>query len=267
MELDKEFKKFWADGFLIVPKVFSKSEMQILKDVITSHDLMNQQAKDIAQKTKQGKRPSFETLFVWNDTKGNDVFAKATRRADIFDRLEYFFQDKIYVYHNKITLKYPGMVGFRYHQDYAYWYGMGNLYPNMATALIAVDSTRKDNGCLKILNGSHLMGRVDHVQYDGVSDSGICPDRLEVIQQRFPETFIELDSGDIVMFHCNALHGSEDNNSTNSRIALLGCYNTKGNNPYKAACGHPFYQPQERVCEKITENDSLNLPDFQLHYS
>jgi ectoine hydroxylase len=267
MDIEEDFKKFWADGYLIIPKMFSKQEMQILKDVIMANDLMNRQTKNIEQKMSQGKRPSFETIFVWNDTSGNDIFAKATRRSDIFNRLEYFFKDKIYVYHNKIALKYPGVVGFRYHQDYAYWYGMGNLYPNMATVLIAIDSTRKENGCLKILTGSHLMGRIDHVHYDGISDSGVSPDRLEVIQQRLPEVFVELDSGDIVMFHCNTLHGSDDNKSADSRIALLGCYNTKGNNPYETACGHPLYQHQERIDEKITEHDSLHLPDFELNYS
>ncbi|MDH5575976.1 MAG: phytanoyl-CoA dioxygenase family protein, partial [Nitrospirota bacterium] len=214
-----------------------------------------------------GKRPSFETIFVWNDTAGNDVFAKATRRAAIFDRLEDFFKDNIYVYHNKITLKYPGMVGFRYHQDYAYWYGMGNLYPDMATVLIAVDGMTRENGCLKILEGSHKMGRIDHVFDDGVSDSGVCPERLEVIKKRLPEVFVELESGDVVMFHCNTLHGSDDNESSHSRIALIGCYNTRGNNPYQSACGHPFYQTQEKVFEKITEKDANNLPDFELNFS
>lgn len=267
MRFEKEFEQFWAKGYLIVPKMFDQKEMHILKNIIVDHDGMKKRAEMIANKMAQGKRPSFETIFVWNDTAGNDVFAKATRRAAIFDRLEDFFQDRIYVYHNKITLKYPGMVGFRYHQDYAYWYGMGNLYPDMATVLIAVDEMTRENGCLKILEGSHKMGRIDHVFHDGVSDSGVCPDRLEVIKERLPEKFVELERGDVVMFHCNTLHGSDDNESSHSRIALIGCYNTKGNNPYQSACGHPFYQPQERVFEKITENDTNNLPDFELNFS
>lgn len=89
--------------------------MQILENIIVNHEGMKQPTEGLVNKMSQGKRPSFETIFVWNNTAGNDVFAKATRRAAIFDRLEYFFNDSIYVYHNKIALKYPGMVGFRYH--------------------------------------------------------------------------------------------------------------------------------------------------------
>ena len=36
-------------------------------------------------------------------------------------RLSYFYDDELYDYHNKIALKYPGIVGFRGHQDHAYW--------------------------------------------------------------------------------------------------------------------------------------------------
>ena len=267
MGFEKEFEQFWTKGYLIVPDLFDQEEMHILKNIIVNHEGMKLRTEGLMNKVSQGKRPSFETIFVWNDTAGNDVFAKATRRASIFDRLECFFNDSIYVYHNKITLKYPGMVGFRYHQDYAYWYGMGNLYPDMATVLIAVDPMTRENGCLKILEGSHKMGRIDHVFHDGVSDSGVCQDRLAVIETRLPEVYVELKRGDVVMFHCNTLHGSNDNVSPHSRIALIGCYNTKSNNPYKSAGGHPFYQVQERVLGKITEEDSNSLPDFDLQFS
>lgn len=266
MDLQQESQSFWDKGYLVVRNVFSPQEMQIIKDVILQHEYMNQVTDRLKEKIDAGKRPSFESIFVWNDTAGKDVFAKVTRRADIFDRLEFFFQDRVYVYHNKITLKYPGVVGFRYHQDYAYWYDMGCLYPDMATVMIAVDPANRSNGCLKMIAGSHKLGRINHVYDDGVSDSGVNPQRLQQIEGILEEEYLELDQGDIVIFHCNTLHGSDDNTSDQSRIALLGCYNTRHNNPYQSPQGHPFYQPQERVTDKITPADAGHLPDFNLHF-
>jgi len=266
MDLQQENHQFWNKGYLVVRNVFRREEMQVIKDVILQHEHMNRVSDNLKQKIETGKRPSFESIFVWNDTAGDDVFAKVTRRAAIFDRLEYFFQDRIYVYHNKITLKYPGVVGFRYHQDYAYWYDMGCLYPDMATVMIAVDPANRRNGCLKMIAGSHKLGRINHVFNDGVSDSGVDPDRLEQIEQVLEEDYLELDSGDIVIFHCNTLHGSDDNTSDSSRIALLGCYNTRHNNPYQSPHGHPFYQAQERVIDEITPSDANHLPDFSLSF-
>ncbi len=266
MDLQQDHQTFWDQGYLVVRNVFSADEMQVLKGVIHNHQHMNRVSDNLKQKIESGKRPSFESIFVWNDTARDDVFAMATRRDAIFDRLEHFFNDKVYVYHNKVTLKYPGVVGFRYHQDYAYWYDMGNLYPDMAACLIAVDPATRANGCLKMLKGSHRLGRINHVFDDGVSDSGVNPERLAVIQDRLEEEYVELQSGDVVMFHCNTLHGSDDNLSKDSRIALLGCYNTKRNSPYQPSCGHPFYQPQVKVTEKIGPQHADKMPDFDMNF-
>jgi ectoine hydroxylase-related dioxygenase (phytanoyl-CoA dioxygenase family) len=267
MDLEREYQQFWDKGYLVVRNVFSTEEMQVVKDVILNHAYMNEVSANLKQKIETGKRPSFESIFVWNDTARDDVFAKVTRRAAIFDRLEHFFRDRIYVYHNKITLKYPGVVGFRYHQDYAYWYDMGCLYPDMATVLIAVDPASRKNGCLKMLTGSHKLGRINHVFDDGVSDSGVNPERLALLEDRLEEEYVELASGDIVLFHANTLHGSDDNLSEDSRIALLGCYNTKHNNPYKSTNGHPYYQDQQKITDKITPQDADKLPDFDMNFS
>ena len=78
---------------------------------------------------------------------------------------------------------------------------------------------------------------------------------------------MELNRGDVVMFHCNTLHGSNANVSPHSRIALIGRYNFKLNNPDKSAGGHPFYQVQERMLEKMIEQDSGSLRDFDLQFS
>lgn len=267
MEDPSEFEKFWDKGYLIIRNAFEEEEMQIVKRVVASQDGMNQQVMNIQKRILAGERPSFETIFVWNDTAHEDIFSKAVRSHKIMDRLEWFYDDEIYVYHNKVALKYPAVVGFSYHQDYAYWYGMGNLYPDMAAAFIAVDESTRQNGCLKIIEGSHKVGRIDHVFRNGVSDSGVCPDRLAAILQRLPEVYVELNAGDVVVFHCNTLHGSEDNNSQSSRIALIGTYNTKHNDPFGAGHSHPQYHPQSKMYGRITEGDFDKLPDFEFGFS
>lgn len=264
--LREDAAAFWKQGFVVVRGIFKREEMEILKQVIARHAGMTAHAERARERSAGATRPSFDTVFVWNDTARRDVFAKATRSYKIMDRLEAIFGDEVYVYHNKIALKYPGVVGFSHHQDYAYWYEMGNLYPDMATVFIAVDPATRDNGCLRLVQGSHKLGRIEHVYRDGVSDSGVEPARLEQVLKRMPEVPIELEPGDIVIFHCNVLHASADNHSADSRIALLGCYNTKHNDPYKSVYGHPGYHPQEKLHEEITAADMDNLPDFSYHW-
>ena len=265
-QLRQDAETFWTRGFVVVRGVFARSEMAVLKDIITRHAAMQAHAKRAQARSAGATRPSFETVFVWNDTARKDAFAKATRSRRIVDRLETIFGDQVYVYHNKVALKYPGVVGFSHHQDYWYWYQMGNLFPDMATAMIAVDRHTQANGCLTLVEGSHKLGRLEHVYRDGVSDSGVDPERLQQLLKVMPEVPIELEIGDVALFHCNTLHASADNHSQESRIGLLGCYNTRHNDPYKSVHGHPGWHPQEKLDDPITEADRENLPDFDYQW-
>ena len=262
-EMQEQAREFWEQGFLVVRKAFTPEEMSVVRDVVRNHAEMSATADSAKAHSATGEgRPSFATLFVWNDTAGNDIFAKATRSHKIVDRLEAIFGDEVYVYHNKVALKYPGVVGFSYHQDYAYWYKMGNLFPDMASVFIAVDRATKANGCLKVIAGSHKLGRLDHVER-GYGDSGVDPERLAQVLKVMPEVDLELESGDIALFHCNTLHASDDNRSADARLALLGCFNTRHNNPYLSVHGHPHWHKQEKVVDPITRGDMNNLPKFE----
>jgi len=175
---------------------------------------MQDMRRQAQERWGQGQRAAFETVFVWNDVTGDDIFCKATRRYALFSRFQAFFDDDVYLYHNKVVLKYPGVEGFRYHQDYFYWYDMGNIYPDMAAAQIALDPCTRQNGCLRVISGSHKLGRLNHTSLGQSCDSGVDNERLKEIVKRFAVVEIELAAGDAVLFHANLLHGSADNTST-----------------------------------------------------
>ena len=46
-----------------------------------------------------------------------------------------------------------------WHQDYGYWYYNG--------CQIALDRSGVENGCLEMVRGSHLLGRIDHAPVPG----------------------------------------------------------------------------------------------------
>ena len=58
--------------------------------------------------------------------------------------------------------------------------------------------------------------------------------------------YVEIEPGDTLFFHSNTLHCSDQNTSDTPRWALLCCYNTKHNNPYKIS-HHPFYEPIDKL--------------------
>lgn len=111
------------------------------------------------------------------------------------------------------------------------------------------------------------MGRIQHVSLENSLDSGVDNERLSEILKRCPVVEVELDKGDAVLFHANLLHSSDDNCSDESRLTLLGCYNTKRNSPYKRTqAGHPEFSYQGSLNMKITKSDLHNLPNFDLMF-
>lgn len=264
--LAQRAREFHRDGYIVERSTFGHDEIDILREAIASNQPMNDRFRAVQAKFEGGKYPSFETILCWNDTSGDDVFAKFTRSAKILDVVEHLLEDSVYVYHNKVALKYPNMPGFKHHQDYYYWYGMGCLFPDLATCYIAVDPATRANGCLRIVRGSHRLGRVEHELFDGVSDSSVEPGRLAAILDRLPEDCIELAPGDTVIFHCNAIHASDANRSSDARLALLGCYNARHNDPYGHGHDHPGYSTQTKVRDRVVRADLARMPDFSLSY-
>jgi ectoine hydroxylase-related dioxygenase (phytanoyl-CoA dioxygenase family) len=89
--------------------------------------------------------------------------ARLSAVVRIVEPLEQILGGEVYHYHHKMMLKEPFVGGsWEWHQDYGYWYSNSCLFPYMASCLIAVDRATKENGCLQVIRGSHLMGRIDH---------------------------------------------------------------------------------------------------------
>ena len=59
-----------------------------------------------------------------------------------------------------------------------------------------------------------------------------------------------MSAGDALFFHSNTLHCSAANNSDQSRWALICCYNTRSNDPFKDS-HHPGYTPLSKVDDEM----------------
>ncbi|MBK8266373.1 MAG: phytanoyl-CoA dioxygenase family protein [Nannocystis sp.] len=267
--LRSEKLHYWQNGYVVVRQVFTAAEMAVVRRKIAEIAAMNARVDHLRALQAQGEHPSFETIFVWNDVVGDDLFAKVGRSDKLLDRLSYYYDDDVYDYHNKIVLKYPGVVGFRPHQDYAYWQGYGCRFPEAHAVFVALDEATCGNGCLRLVPRSHLLGVLPHGEWSGRgSDNGVLPDVMQgLLAAGYEFEPIEARPGDIVLFHGNTIHGSDDNDSDRSRLAMIVTMNTRRNSPdpTKNRPGHPYWSHQARITAPITEADlALPLPRFDM---
>jgi len=113
---------------------------------------------------------------------------------------------------------------WEWHQDYGYWYYNGCIRPDLLSVMVALDKTTRENGCLQIATGSHKLGRIDHTPLSPTQNE-VDPKRMPYILEQCPIEYCELEAGDALIFHCNAIHRSDANRSANRRWTLLICYN------------------------------------------
>ena len=235
----EQISEFQDNGYLIVPKLFDVEEAKILHVAAKADKAFSEHAYDL-EDGEGGKAQ----LVLWNKA-GEDLWGAIARSERIVDAMEALLGDEVYHYHSKMSIKRPRTGGaWSWHQDYGYWYQNGCLFPDMASAFIAIDPNTKANGCLQVLRGSHKMGRIAHGRFG--DQTGADPDRVDAAKNNMEIIYVEIEPGDTLFFHSNTLHRSDQNTSEHPRWSLLCCYNTKHNNPYKES-HHPFYEPIEKM--------------------
>jgi ectoine hydroxylase-related dioxygenase (phytanoyl-CoA dioxygenase family) len=198
-------------------------------------------------------------MVTWNHP-GDSVYGMAARSTRMVDTMEDLLGGEVYHYHSKLTAKEPHDGGaWEWHQDYGYWYNNGCLFPLMASCMIALDRTTRANGCLQVLRGSHLMGRIDHGLLEG-QQVGADLSRVEEARARLETVYAEMDPGDGLFFHCNTLHRSDQNRSPDRRWTLICCYNAARNDPYREH-HHPRYTKLDKVPDDAIRAAGLRFSD------
>ncbi len=205
-------------------------------------------AKDDRQIAQQAQQRldsiSGKSKFWITGSLDEDIYTAFVRCHRIVDPVEQLLGGEVYHYHHKIMLKEPLVGGaWEWHQDYGYWYSNGCLFPYMASCLIAIDQATTENGCLQVLKGSHLMGRIDHGKAG--EQTGAVINRVNEALKHLELVQCKMKKGTALFFHCNLLHRSDANRSPHPRWSLICCYNA-ARNPCQEKLNHPGYQRLEK---------------------
>ncbi|MCU1233266.1 MAG: Phytanoyl-CoA dioxygenase (PhyH) [Candidatus Solibacter sp.] len=234
-----EVAQYKQDGFVVARGMFSKEEIDLLRRAAKADKAMDDHAFG-----KADGEGGVVRLSLWNHP-GDGIYGMFARCRSIVESAEAILGGEVYHYHSKMIMKEPRVGGaWAWHQDYGYWYQNGVLFPLLTSAFIAVDAATKENGCLQVLKGSHLAGRIEHILTG--EQAGAQMERVNELAKRLELVYLEMQPGDAVFFDSNLLHRSDQNRSENPRWSLICCYNAARNDPYKES-HHPRYTPLQKV--------------------
>ena len=136
---------------------------------------------------------------------------------------------------NQMHWKPPGaaMAEFGYHQDSRFRRpreAFRDLETSYVQTGIAVDPHRAENGAMIVYPGSHLLGeisfeergRIMHNSLSAADLSRVGLDPAKVVD-------LELDPGDLALWHVHTIHGSGPNVSTGDRRLYINGYVSAAN--------------------------------------
>ncbi|XP_037092671.1 L-proline trans-4-hydroxylase-like [Pollicipes pollicipes] len=238
-------ESYLKNGFVLIRDLFSAKELGKINYAISA--CPDVERNSIGREDDGGRKSTF---VLWNHP-GDDILGTVARTRKVARTAqELMGGDEVYHYHTKLMMK-KGRVGGAHiwHQDYGYWYRNGCMFPDMSSVFIAIDDCSKENGCLQVLQGSHLAGRIEHGTVG--EQAGADLERVDHLATVCPLRFVQMAAGDALFFHCNLLHRSFKNDSDWRRFVLIPAFNKRSNNPLWKH-HHPQYTPLD-----VAPNDAI----------
>lgn len=209
--MDNSLKEFNENGFVVVEGLFSRQAVVVFKQEI-ERVLAEQEKRGLLGNTKK------DGVFV-GLAANSKTFKEAAKNGKLVQQLKNIIGEDVVFLSDKVVFKNQKTVfASPWHQDWPYW-GGSHKY----SVWIALDDATVDNGCLKVIPGSHKLGVLLH--------AGDASDKLGFTNRLRPEDIdeskavnVEVSAGDAIIFHDLLLHASNPNRSGNDRWALISTY-------------------------------------------
>jgi ectoine hydroxylase len=130
--------------------------------------------------------------------------------------------EELSLFTDKLNLKRPREGSrFRWHQDSPYWVFDCPHVDRLVNAMLALDDASCENGCLRLVPGSHRAGLLPGLSGEGTLGPLFTDPRSFDASRAVPA---EMPAGSLLFFSPHVVHGSEPNASEKPRRALLFTY-------------------------------------------
>jgi ectoine hydroxylase-related dioxygenase (phytanoyl-CoA dioxygenase family) len=142
---------------------------------------------------------------------------------------------------DKLNLKRPREgSSFRWHQDSPYWAHFCAHLDRLPNAMLALDDASEENGCLRVIAGSHTRGCLPGLRGEGVLGPLFTDPRHFELSRQIPAL---MPAGSILFFSAHSVHGSEPNLSGAPRRACVLTYQPAGHRMFRIDAERPAGEP------------------------
>jgi ectoine hydroxylase-related dioxygenase (phytanoyl-CoA dioxygenase family) len=217
-----EQKAFYEEqGYIVHPELLSRDELTVLRAALAE---VLDEANGLTENTdkfsvKRGDDGQYHVRRIFNPIKQHTAFNDLLYHPRILDAVEALIGPNIQLHHTKLNLKPPSSpeARFEWHQDYPFF---PHSNYDLLAVLVHLDDATRDNGCLRIIPGSHKHGPQLHVFASDGAFSSQLEDKA-VLGDESTWHYAECPAGGVEIHHCNMLHSSTANLGARPRSVLI----------------------------------------------
>ena len=230
-------EQFDRDGYLVLDNVFSAEEVAALQTSATRLLADPAALEDETVITEPGGR---EVRSIFKIHQQSGTMARLAADDRLAGVARFLLGDDVYVHQSRLNYK-PGFVGkeFYWHSDFETWHvedGMPQMRALSMSILLAPNTVL--NGPLMIIPGSHrkyltCVGETpeDHYRASLKKQEYGVPDEDSLAELAAEHGIVAPtgNAGTVIIFDCNAMHGSNGNITPFPRANAFIVYNAVSN--------------------------------------
>ena len=241
---------FRRDGFVAVPGLFGEEEMRRMSAWTDELQALPEvPGRCMMYFEPSLLRPGERVLQrIENFCPFHAGFAALCDGEKLRGTVSRLFGGPAVLFKDKINFKLPGGDGFKPHQDQqAGWSAYADLF---ITAMVSVDPTTAENGCLELCAGQHRQGLLGE-EWAPLSDDDM---------RRLDARPVPTSAGDAVFFDSYTPHASGPNLTAERRRVLYITYNRRSAGDHRAR----YYADKRKSFPPDIERDPTRTYTFRV---
>lgn len=233
-------EQFRRDGYLICRKLATPETCNALLTITREH--LRQTITPVEYEAELGypgapaslDAPGGRTVRRLRNAYQRDAaFQTWATDPRIIDWLRQLFGEPVCLtqaHHNCVMTKHPNFgTATGWHRDIRYW---SFARPDLVSVWLALGTETEVNGGLKVIPGSH---RLD-IRREQLDDLDFLRPEVAENQPIFAQgKALELEQGDVVLFHSGLFHAAGRNNSDTVKTSVVFAYRAQSNTPHKGS--------------------------------
>jgi phytanoyl-CoA hydroxylase len=220
MSLTEQQKSQWkGQGYLSIEGLLSAGEVESLRRSVSN---LEARAAGLTESNDRFILKAFngaDTKVVQQVAEPHELggeWMALARDPRILDVVEGLLGANLQLYYSMFMMK-PPAVGFTapWHQDLAFF---AHNRADVLACQVYVDDSTIENGCIRVVPGSHKQGLLNHYDEDGCF-TGIVQGDTSTFDAK--EVALPIRAGGMVIWHALTLHRSHPNRSQRPRRAIV----------------------------------------------